>query len=111
EAEPKIEVINNSNVIEVLGEEKVSGVKLDTGKTIDLEGLFIEIGRIPQSEIAKQLGAELNEKGEVKTNRYSETNIPGFYAAGDVTETNFKQAIVSAAEGSHAAARAFEFIG
>lgn len=111
EEEPKIEVINKSNIIEVLGEDKVSGVKLDTGKTLELEGLFIEIGRIPQAEIALQLGAELNEKGEVKINRYSETNISGFYAAGDVTETSFKQAIVSAAEGSHAAARAFEFIG
>ena len=109
-AQSKIRVENNSNVVEVLGESKVSGVKLDTGKTLDLEGLFIEIGRLPQSDIAKQLGAELNAGGEVKINRYSETNIPGFFAAGDVTETNFKQAIVSAAEGSHAAARAFEYV-
>ena len=110
EAEPKIEVVNNSNVVEVLGEEKVSGVKLDTGKTLNIEGLFIEIGRIPQSEIAVQLGAELNAKNEVMIDRYSRTSIPGFYAAGDVTDTSFKQAIVSAAEGAHAASSAYEYV-
>lgn len=110
-AEPKIQVINNVNITEILGDTTVTGVKLDTQKDLDLQGLFIEIGRIPQSQIAKDLGAEITDKNEVKINRYSETNIPGFYAAGDVTETNFKQAIVSAAEGSHAAARAFDYLG
>ncbi len=110
ENEPKIEVITNSNVIEVLGENKVSGVKLDTGKTLDLQGLFIEIGRIPESDIANQIGAEVTEKGEVVTNKYSETNVPGFFAAGDVTNTEWKQAIVSAAEGAHASERAFEYV-
>jgi len=110
EAEPKIEVINNSNVIEVLGENKVEGVKLDTEKEIELEGLFIEIGRIPQTDLAKQVGANLTEKGEVITDKYTRTNVPGFYAAGDVTDSNFKQAIVSASDGSYAANEAFNYI-
>lgn len=111
EANPKIEVINNANVVEVLGENKVEAVKLDTGKTLELQGLFIEIGRIPFSNIAKELGANLNSKGEVIIDKYSQTNVPGFFAAGDVTDSHFKQAIVSSAEGAHAANSAFEYIG
>lgn len=111
EANPKIEVINKSNVIEVLGETKVEGVRLDTGKTLELQGLFIEIGRIPYSDLAKQLGVNLNEKGEVIINKYAETNVPGFFAAGDVTDSHFKQAIVAAAEGAHAASSAFDYVG
>ena len=110
EANPKIEVINNSNVVEVLGENMVEGVKLDIGKEVELQGLFIEIGRIPFSDFAKDVGAKLNDKGEVIIDKYSQTNVPGFFAAGDVTDSHFKQAIVSSAEGAHAANSAFEYV-
>ena len=110
EENPKIEVINNANVVEVLGETRVEGVRLDTGKTLELQGVFIEIGRIPYSNLAQQIGVHLNEKNEVIINKYAETNIPGFFAAGDVTDSHFKQAIVAAAEGAHAASSAFDYI-
>ncbi|NTV24452.1 MAG: FAD-dependent oxidoreductase [Nanoarchaeota archaeon] len=111
-----IEIINLANVTQIKGNEKgVTGVVLDkpyNGKPeLLLDGVFIAIGHLALSDIAKQLGAELNEKGEVKVNRKSETNIPGFFAAGDVVDTHFKQAIIGVAEGVMAAYSASEYVG
>ena len=71
---------------------------------------FVEVGHEPNSELAQQLGADLNAKKEIKINRNSETNVPGLYAAGDVTDGDFKQAITGSAEGVHAAFAAYEYI-
>ena len=112
--ESKIEIINETNVTEILGEQKVIGVKLDrpyNGKdTLSLDGIFIAIGGIPHSELARKLGVELNEKGEIKIDRSSRTNIEGVYAAGDVADTEFKQAITGVAEGVHAAYQAYKYV-
>ncbi len=114
EREPKIEIITETNVIEILGDQKVIGVKLDkpyNGKdTLILDGVFIAIGGIPYSDIAKKLGVTLNEKGEIKIDRSSRTNIEGIYAAGDVVDSEFKQAITGVAEGVHAAYQAYKYV-
>ncbi|MFX1559927.1 MAG: NAD(P)/FAD-dependent oxidoreductase [Promethearchaeota archaeon] len=114
EREPKIEIITETNVTEVLGDQKVIGVKLDKphngSDTLTLDGIFIAIGGIPYSDIAKKLGVELNEKGEIKIDRSSRTNIDGVYAAGDVVDTEFKQAITGVAEGVHAAYQAYKYV-
>ncbi|MFW9788356.1 MAG: NAD(P)/FAD-dependent oxidoreductase [Candidatus Thorarchaeota archaeon] len=114
ERDSKIEVITETNVTEILGTEKVMGVKLDspynTSDTLPLDGIFIAIGGIPYSDIAKKLGVELNEKGEIKIDRSSRTNIEGVYAAGDVVDTEFKQAITGVAEGVHAAYQAYKYV-
>ena len=109
-ANDKIEVINNTNITEILGDETINKVKFDTGKELELEGLFIEIGRIPQTELAEPLGASMNEKGEVKIDKMSRTNVEGFFAAGDVTDTDWKQAIVGVAEGVKAAYSAYQWM-
>ncbi|MFA6457803.1 MAG: FAD-dependent oxidoreductase [Patescibacteria group bacterium] len=98
------------NVVEIFGQEKVEGVKLDSGEKIKLDGIFIEIGRLPRNELAKKLGITLNEKGEIKIDRFARTNIAGVFAAGDVTDADWKQAITGVAEGAHAANQAFEFL-
>jgi thioredoxin reductase (NADPH) len=112
--EPKIEVITETNVTEVLGDTKVSGVKLDRpyngSDTLHLDGIFIAIGGIPYSELAKKLGTELNAKGEIKIDRSSRTNVEGVYAAGDVVDSEFKQAITGVAEGVHAAYQAYKYV-
>ncbi|HPO05762.1 MAG TPA: FAD-dependent oxidoreductase, partial [Candidatus Gracilibacteria bacterium] len=87
---PQIEVLTQVNVQEIQGENRVERVLLDNGEFLDLKGLFIEIGRLPQNDLAKGLGALLNNKGEVITNKYTETNIPGFFAAGDISDNVFK---------------------
>jgi len=110
EATENIDVRLNTNVVEVLGDNLVSGVKFDDGSTMDIQGVFIEIGRIPLTGMIDPLGAEKNAKGEVIIDHMSKTNVPGFYSAGDVTDTEWKQAVVGVAEGCKAAYSAFEFV-
>jgi thioredoxin-disulfide reductase len=108
EATPNISAKFNTNVVEILGEQTVTGVKLDTGEEMAVQGVFIEIGRIPLTDFVNELGVEKNQKGEIVIDTMSRTNIPGFYAAGDVSNTEWKQAIVSVSEGTKAAYSAFE---
>ena len=106
----KIEIINNTNVVEIVGKTNVKRVIFDNGKELEVDGVFIEIGSIPNSEIAQRIGIKTNEKSEIIINRKSETNIPGIFAAGDVADAPFKQAITGVAEGVIAAYSAFDYI-
>lgn len=110
EGKKKIEVKTNVNVLEIFGQEKVEGVRLDNGEELKLDGVFVQIGRIPRSTLAEKLGVELNAKGEIKIDRYAHTNVPGVFAAGDVTDSDWKQVITGVAEGAHAAHEVFEFL-
>ena len=100
--------------MEILGENKVTGVKLDnphnSSEILSLDGVFVAIGGIPYSELAKKMGVDLNEKGEIKIDRESRTNIDGVFAAGDVVDSEFKQAITGVAEGVHAAYQAYKYV-
>ena len=71
---------------------------------------FVAIGGIPQSDLAKKIGVELNPKGEIIIDRSSKTNIEGVFAAGDVVDTEFKQAITGVGEGVHAAYQAYTYV-
>jgi thioredoxin reductase (NADPH) len=111
----KIEVINNANVVEVKGKDFVTSVKLDReynkSKELKIDGVFVAIGHVVLSDLAKELGVELNEKNEIIINhKNSSTNISGVFAAGDVADKLFKQAITGVAEGCTAAYSAFEYI-
>ncbi len=99
-----------TNIVEIMGDNRVRKVKFDDETEMDTDGVFVEIGRIPLTTMVDELGVEKNQKGEIKISNMSESSIPGFYAAGDVTDTEWKQAIVSASEGCKAAFRAFEFV-
>ncbi len=112
----KIEIINKTNVVEVKGNGQfITSVMFDkpykNNKEFKLEGLFIAIGHIALSELAKTLGVKLNESGEIIIDhKTSETNVQGVYAAGDVADKPFKQAITGVAEGCTAAYSAYEYI-
>lgn len=110
----KIEIINTTNVKEIKGNNKVEYVILDKryngSDKLEIAGIFIEIGHLPQTDLIKGLDIELNKKGEIKIDRNARTNLHGFFAAGDVTDSDFKQAITGAAEGSRAANSAYECI-
>ncbi len=115
EAKKNIEIINNANVIEVKGEKFVKSVILDReyngSKELQLNGVFVAIGHVVLSDLAKDLGVKLNEKSEIIIDhKTSETNIEGVYAAGDVADKPFKQAITGVAEGCTAAYNAFHHI-
>jgi len=106
----KIEVITNTNVVEVKGGDFVESVILDKGGELKVNGVFVAIGHLIISELAEKIGVELNEKKEIVINHKTcETNIPGVFAAGDVADKPFKQAITGVAEGCTAAYSAYEF--
>jgi len=107
----KIEIITNTNVTEIKGDDKkVSSVLFDSGKEFKLDGVFIEIGLIPQNDLAKSIGVKLNKKGEIKIDRGSVTSVPGVFAAGDCADAPYKQAITGSAEGVIAAFGAYDYI-
>lgn len=110
EDNPKIEIIYESSVAELLGEKELTGVKLKSGDVLDIKSLFVEIGADVQSELAAQLGVALNERKEIIIDVESKTNIEGIYAAGDCGNRKFKQAITGAAEGVVAAFSAYDYI-
>ncbi|MBY8990760.1 MAG: FAD-dependent oxidoreductase [Candidatus Lokiarchaeota archaeon] len=106
----KIEIIYKTNIKEIKGDNTVNSVVFDNGKDFEVGGVFIEIGSIPNSDLAKRIGVETNQKGEIRINRKSETNIPGIFAAGDVADAPFKQAITGVSEGVVAAYSAFDYV-
>ena len=109
-----IEPILGANVTELKGEDGLSGVALDRpyngSDKLELDGLFIEIGADPRTELAERLGLELNELGEIKVDKFGGTNVPGIFAAGDVADASgdLKQTITAAAQGAIAAISAYE---
>ena len=99
---------------EILGDNFVSGIKikdLKSGEVRSLEvgGVFVEIGLIPNSELAKGL-VNLNKLGEIVVNCACETGIPGLYAAGDVTDVPEKQIVVAAGDGAKATLQAHRYL-
>lgn len=115
EANKKIIVISKTNVLEVKGEKSLSHIILDCeyegSKQLNLNGLFIAIGHLALSDLARKLDVNLNAKGEIVIDhKTSETNVDGVYAAGDVADKPFKQAITGVAEGCTAAYSAYGYI-
>lgn len=112
--EGRIEIINSTNVTEIKGDKFVKSVIFDKpyngGKEFTLDSVFIEIGSMPISEMAKKLGASTNEKGEIIINREAKTNVPGLFAAGDVADTKFKQAITGVGEAVLAVYSAYTYV-
>ncbi|MDO8553549.1 MAG: NAD(P)/FAD-dependent oxidoreductase [Candidatus Micrarchaeota archaeon] len=113
--EGKMEIVHNTNVVEIKGDGKrVTHAMLDKpykgSKEFKIDGLFVEIGHIPQSQLAISLGVNVNKKGDIIIDRGATTNVPGIYAAGDVVDTKFKQAITGSAEGVLAAYSVYEYV-
>ena len=108
---PKVEIRYNTEIKEINGQMKVESVTLSDGSKVDLNGVFVAIGHTPLSDLAINLNVALNDHKEIIINRRAETNVKGVFAAGDVTDSHFKQAIIAAAEGVSAAYGAYEFIG
>ena len=106
-------VVTNAKTTEIVGDgEKVSGFiyedrKTSEQKTITLDGVFVQIGLLPNSGFIKDI-VEVNRYGEIIVDDKCKTNVKGVYAAGDVTTTPFKQIVVAMGEGAKAALSAFE---
>jgi thioredoxin reductase (NADPH) len=109
-AEPKIEIITNAVVEKIEGDTAVSGVhvkNVKTGETalLDVAAVFIAVGIVPDTELAKTVVA-LDEGGFIKTDDYMRTSTPGIFAAGDARDTVLRQIITAAADGAIAAVSA-----
>jgi thioredoxin reductase (NADPH) len=116
-SKPNAEVLWNKMVVDVLGAEKISGVRLQdtvTGAISDLDvaGLFVAIGHTPATKFFKDTGLEFDEAGyiDLKT-RSSKTSIDGVFAAGDVADAKYRQAVTAAGMGCQAAIDAEHWLG
>ena len=108
----KIELVLSSEVTQILGEDKIDSIdvknkKTDELNTINVQGLFIAIGRTPDTQIFE--GIEL-ENGYILTNEKMETNIPGVYAGGDVRKTPLRQIVTACSDGAVAAISINEYV-
>ena len=115
QANPKIEFLWNTDVIDVLGADKVTGLKLHntvdgTESERDFTGLFVAIGHLPRNELIKGQ-IELDAEGYVKVEgRSTRTNLKGVFACGDLVDHTYRQAITAAGSGCQAALDAQNFL-
>ncbi|MBM3249669.1 MAG: thioredoxin-disulfide reductase [Candidatus Omnitrophica bacterium] len=108
---PNAKVLNNAQTTAITGDSMVSGIRVKCDgreEVLPVQGIFVEIGLVPNSDFAKDI--EKNDLGEIKINCRNETNIPGIFAAGDVTDVPEKQIIIAAGEGSKACLSAFRYL-
>ena len=115
-AHEKIKFIWNAQIVEVLGDKEVSGIKVRDNASgvesvIDCQGLFVALGHEPQTSLFKGQ-INMDEKGFIQLEcNTSLTNIPGVFAAGDCADSRYRQAITAAAAGCRAAIDAERFLG
>jgi thioredoxin reductase (NADPH) len=113
-ANPKISLALNQGIEEVLGNGKVSGLRLKDLKTgqeseLKADGLFLAIGHIPNSGLVKDV-INMDDEGYVMTDGKTKTNIPGVFACGDLVDRTFRQAITAAGSGCAAAISAERYL-
>ena len=110
---PNVTVIKNAQTKEITGTDKVNGISYmdrETEEThhIELQGVFVQIGLVPNTE---WLGETVERvRGEIVVDNRGATNIPGVFAAGDCTNSPYKQIIISMGSGATAALGAFDYL-
>lgn len=110
-----IEIINNARTTTFHGDQMLTGLKYEDTETgeeheLDVAGAFIEIGRVPNTELVDHLNLEKTEDGHIKKDKHQRTNIDGLYACGDVSDIATEQAILAAGEGAAAALDAGRYV-
>ncbi len=112
---PNVTVLTRAQTLEILGDgHKVNGLRWrnrasGVEATLALEGVFVQIGLVPNTEFLKGT-IELSRTGEIVIDERCQTNLPGVYAAGDVTTVPFKQIVIASGEGAKAALSAFDHL-
>ncbi len=113
---PNVRVLTSAQTTEVLGDgEKVTGLVYkdrisDASNTIELEGIFVQIGLLPNTDWLKDSAVELSPRGEIVVDARGETSAPGVFAAGDATTVPYKQIIIASGDGAKAALSAFDYL-
>jgi alkyl hydroperoxide reductase subunit F len=111
---PDFEILDKYDLTEIYGDDKVEGVEVQslgdmTKRKIVCNGVFIQVGLIPNTEFCLDL-VDLNEKGEIKINPDCSTSADGIFACGDVTEVYGKRIIIASGEGAKAALSAKQYL-
>lgn len=108
-----VEIIYEAKTTEILGSQFVTALKYTDSqgqeKELKLDGIFVHIGMVPNSGLAPE-GTEKTQFGEIVVNKNAETNIPGLYAAGDVTDIPFHQIVIAAGQGTTALLSAVNYL-
>lgn len=111
-----VEFVLNTNAIEILGDERVTGIKLNTpyngSDVLTVDGVFIEVGSLPATALAEQVGCALDTRGHLQVDEAMKTTVQGVFAAGDVSSgsNHFAQFATAAGEGSVAANSVFNYL-
>jgi len=105
-AEAKIELILSAWPEEAKGKDKLASVVLNTGQELKVDAMFLEVGGVPNVYLCGQLGIAM-DNNFIKVDKNQATNVPGIYAAGDMTDNPLKQIVTAAAEGAIAATSAY----
>lgn len=111
---PNVTVITNAQTTEITGTDKVNGISYkdrETGEVhhIELEGVFVQIGLVPNTDWLGDT-VERNKMGEIIVDKHGATSVPGVFAAGDCTNSPYKQIIISMGSGATAALGAFDYL-
>ena len=112
---PKIEFVIPAVTTRLLGDDKVTGIELQNPetkeiKTLEVQGVFVAIGSIPQTKFLQDSGVKLAETGHIIVDSKHRTNIEGLFAAGDCQDPIYRQAIVAAGSGAKAAIEIISYI-
>ncbi|MGM0701938.1 MAG: alkyl hydroperoxide reductase subunit F [Pseudomonadota bacterium] len=113
---PNVEIIKGARTTEVNGDgTRVNGLTYEERASgelrhLELEGVFVQIGLVPNTEWLENSPIELSERGEIVTDERGMTSVPGIFAAGDVTTVPYKQIVIAMGEGSRAALGAFDYL-
>lgn len=105
--EKKIKPLFNSIITKLNGKEKLEEIEINNEKNLKIDGLFVEIGSVPNVELAKKLNLKV-EEDYIVVDKEQRTNVSGVFAAGDVTNNSFKQIITACAEGAVATKTIYE---
>lgn len=111
---PNVTVIKNAQTKEITGTDKVNGIsymdrETEEIKHIELEGIFVQIGLVPNTDWLGE-SMERTRMGEIVVDKHGATSIPGVFAAGDCTDSAYKQIIISMGSGATAALGAFDYL-
>ncbi|WP_119153151.1 alkyl hydroperoxide reductase subunit F [Caldimonas tepidiphila] len=112
---PNVTILTNAQTTEITGDgQKVNGLRYKDRvsgeeQLVPLEGIFVQIGLVPNTEFLKGT-VELSKYGEIMVDAKCHTNLPGVFAAGDVTTVPYKQIIIATGEGAKAALSAFDYL-
>lgn len=115
-SKPNVTFVLNTNILEIKGDQKVRSIVLDTpfegATSLDVDGVFIEIGANPATALATEIGCEVDGKGYLKVDQAQRTTVPGVFGAGDITSASnhFAQFTTAAGEASLAANSVFNYL-